>query len=72
MMMRLLRVLNPGSRPDCLEGPPESSRSGVEAIHAAVQCGLLDESEVTWVGGREFTRGLDRLRVLAAGKGGTG
>jgi len=44
----------------------------VEAIHAAVRCGLLDESEVTWVGGREFTRGLDRLRVLAAGKGGTG
>jgi tetratricopeptide (TPR) repeat protein len=72
MMMRLLRVLNPGSKPDCLEGPPESGRSGGEAIHAAVRCGLLDESDVARVGGREFTRGLDRLRVLAAGKGGTG
>lgn len=72
MMMRLLRVLNPGSHPDCLEGRPHSGRSGVEAIDSAVRCSLLDESEVTWVGGREFTRGLDRLRVLASGKGGTG
>jgi hypothetical protein len=68
----LLRVLNPGSHPDCLEGRPHSGRSGVEAIDSAVRCSLLDESEVSWVGGREFTRGLDRLRVLASGKGGTG
>lgn len=72
MMIRLLRVLNSSSQPECLEGPSESSRSGTEPIDAAVRCGLLDESEVTWVGGREFTRGLDRLRVLATGKGGTG
>jgi tetratricopeptide (TPR) repeat protein len=72
MMMRLLRILKSGSPPACLEGSPESGRSGVEAIQASVQCGLLDETEVAWVGGREFTRGLDRVRVLAAGKGGTG
>ncbi|HEV8610847.1 MAG TPA: hypothetical protein VGS98_12380 [Thermoanaerobaculia bacterium] len=72
MMMRLLRILKPKSPPDCLEGSAESGRSGVEAIQAAVKCGLLDESEVAWVGGREFTRGLDRLRVLAVRKGGTG
>jgi tetratricopeptide (TPR) repeat protein len=72
MMLRLLRILKPGSPPACLEGSPESGRTGAEAIPAAVGCSLLDESDVTWVGGREFTRGLDRVRVLAAGKGGTG
>lgn len=72
MMLRLLRILRPGSPPDCLEGSPESGRSGAEALHAAEKCGLLGESEATWVGGREFTRGLDRVRVLATGKGGTG
>ena len=70
MSLRLLEILKPASRPDCLEGSPESGRSGVEAIHAAVKCGFLGESESTWVPGREFTRGLDRVRALAAGKGG--
>jgi DNA polymerase II small subunit len=70
MSLRLLEIMKPASRPDCLEGSPESGRSGVEAIHAAVKCGFLGESESTWVPGREFTRGLDRVRALAAGKGG--
>ncbi|HEY6065108.1 MAG TPA: hypothetical protein VIY96_03075 [Thermoanaerobaculia bacterium] len=72
MALRLLKILKPGPAPDCLEGSPESGRSSADAVHAAAGCGLLDESEVQSVGGREFTRGLDRLRVLAAGKGGTG
>jgi tetratricopeptide (TPR) repeat protein len=74
MMLRLLKILKSGSGapPPCLEGSPESGRSNVEALQAAVQCRLLDETEISWVGGREFTRGLDRVRVLAAGKGGTG
>jgi len=74
MMLRLLKILKSGSGglPPCLEGSPESGRSNVEAVQAAVQCRLLDETEISWVGGREFTRGLDRVRVLAAGKGGTG
>lgn len=72
MMLRMLRILKPGAKPDCLEDSPESARSGVEAIEAAVKCGFLDVSENTWVGGREFTRGLDRVRVLATGKGGAG
>lgn len=69
MLLRLLRIVNPGARPSCLEGSPESGRSGVEAIRAAVQCGLLEESENSWVPGREFTRGLDRVRIMATGKG---
>jgi tetratricopeptide (TPR) repeat protein len=72
MMLRLLKILKSGGLPPCLEGSPESGRSNVEAVQAAVQCRLLDETEISWVGGREFTRGLDRVRVLAAGKGGTG
>jgi hypothetical protein len=72
MMLRLVRILKPGARPDCLEGSPESTRSGAEAIEAAVRCGFLSESEGTSVAGREFTRGLDRVRVLATGKGGAG
>ena len=70
MSLRLLDILKPASRPDCLGVSPQSARSGVEAIHAAVKCGFLGESESTWVSGREFTRGLDRVRTLAAGKGG--
>lgn len=70
MSLRLLDILKPGSRPDCLEGSSQSARSGVEAIHAAVNCGFLGETESTWVSGREFTRGLDRVRAQAAGKGG--
>ena len=69
MLLRLLRIVNPGARPSCLEGSPESGRSGVEAIRAAEQCGLLEESENSWVPGREFTRGLDRVRIMATGKG---
>jgi hypothetical protein len=61
-----------GSRPECLEGSPEAARSSAEAIRAAAKCGLLGEAEGSRVGGREFTRGLDRVRVLATGKGGTG
>jgi tetratricopeptide (TPR) repeat protein len=72
MMLRLVRILKPGAQPDCLEGPPEAARSGAEAVEAAVRCGFLSESEGTSVAGREFTRGLDRVRVLATGKGGAG
>lgn len=68
MLLRLLRIVNPGVRPRCLEGSPESGRSGVEAVRAAVACGLLEESDGSWVPGREFTRGLDRVRVMATGK----
>jgi hypothetical protein len=60
------------SKPGCLDRSPESGRSGVEAIRAAAACGLLGGEESTWVGGKEFTRGLDRVRVLATGKGETG
>ena len=69
MLLRLLRIVDPGARPSCLEGSPESGKSGVEAVHAAVSCGLLEESEKSTVSGRELTRGLDRVRVLATGKG---
>lgn len=69
MLLRLLRIVNPGIRPRCLEGSPESGRSGVEAVRAAVECGLLEESDRSWVPGREFTRGLDRVRMMATGKG---
>jgi len=68
MLLRLLRIVNPSSKPRCLEGSPESGRSGAEAIRAAVGCGLVGGEEGTWIGGREFTRGLDRVRVLATGK----
>ncbi len=68
MLLRLLEVVSSGVRPSCLEGA-ESGKSGVEAVQAAVQCGLLEESEKSTVSGREFTRGLDRVRVLATGKG---
>jgi tetratricopeptide (TPR) repeat protein len=69
MLLRLLRIVNPGVRPRCLEGSPESGRSGVEAVRAAVACGLLEEKDGSWVPGREFTRGLDRVRMMATGKG---
>ena len=69
MLLRLLRIVNPAVHPRCLEGSPESGRSGVEAVRAAVACGLLEESDTSWVPGREFTRGLDRVRIMATGKG---
>lgn len=69
MLLRLLRIVNPGVRPRCLEGSPESGRSGAEAVRTAVACGLLEESDTSWVPGREFTRGLDRVRIMATGKG---
>ena len=72
MVLRLLKIMRPGSAPECLEGSPDSKRSAVEAIEAAKKCGLLEESESTSISGREFTRGLDRIRVLATGKGGAG
>lgn len=69
MLLRLLRIVHPGIHPRCLEGSPESGRSGVEAVRAAVACGLLEESDTSWVPGRDFTRGLDRVRIMATGKG---
>ncbi|HEX9690443.1 MAG TPA: hypothetical protein VGB47_15360 [Thermoanaerobaculia bacterium] len=72
MMLRVLTIMKSGSRPECLEGSPDAAHSGAEAIRAAAKCGLLGEAEGSRVGGREFTRGLDRVRVLATGKGGTG
>ena len=68
MLLRLLRIVSPGSKMRCLEGSPESGRSGADAIRAAAACGLVEDAEGTWIGGREFTRGLDRVRVLASGK----
>jgi hypothetical protein len=69
MLLRLLQIVNSGSRPSCLETAPESGKAGVEAVRAAVGCGLLEESENSGVTGREFTRGLDRVRTMATGKG---
>lgn len=69
MLLRLLRIVNPAVHPRCLEDSPESGRSGVEAVRAAVHCNLLPESENSSVSGREFTRGLDRVRIMATGKG---
>jgi tetratricopeptide (TPR) repeat protein len=69
MLLRLLRIVNPGAHPRCLDGSSESGRSGVEAVRASVQCGLLEESDSSAVPGREFTRGLDRVRIMATGKG---
>jgi tetratricopeptide (TPR) repeat protein len=69
MLLRLLRVVNPGVRPRCLEESPDAGRSGAEAVTTAVECGLLKESDRTQVPGREFTRGLDRVRIMATGKG---
>ncbi len=73
MLLRLAKIVSPArTSPGCLEGSPEKGRSGVDAIRAAVQCGLLGDSESSRVGGREFTRGLDRVRVLVTEKGDTG
>jgi len=69
MLLRLLRIVNPAVHPRCLEDSPESGRSAAEAARAAVACGLLPESENSSVSGREFTRGLDRVRIMATGKG---
>ncbi|PYQ67066.1 MAG: hypothetical protein DMF54_05715 [Acidobacteria bacterium] len=68
MLLRLLRIVSAGSKPRCLEGSPGSGRSGADAVRAAAGCGLLGDAEGTGIGGREFTRGLDRVRVLASGK----
>jgi tetratricopeptide (TPR) repeat protein len=72
MALRLLGIMSPAARPGCLEGSPGTGRSGAEAVQAAVKCGLLAASDSTWVAGREFARALDRVRVLAIGKGGKG
>ena len=69
LLLRLLKVVQRGEPPACLEGTPESGRSGAEAVRAAVGCGFLETEEGTFVGGEEFTRGLDRVRVEATGKG---
>lgn len=69
MLLRLLKVVQRGGAPDCLEGFPESGRSAAEAVRAAVGCGFLAGEEGTSVSGEEFTRGLDRVRVEATGKG---
>jgi tetratricopeptide (TPR) repeat protein len=69
MLLLLRNVVQRGKPPDCLEGSAESGRSGAEAIRAAVACGFLEGEEGTWVGGQEFTRGLDRVRVETTGKG---
>lgn len=69
LLLRLLKVVQRGESPACLEGVPESGRSGAEAVRAAVGCGFLETEEGTFVGGDEFTRGLDRVRVEATGKG---
>ncbi len=70
MVLRLSKLVQRGKEPRCLESSPESSRSGAEAVRAAVGCGFLAGEEGTWVGGQEFARGLDRVRVETTGKGG--
>jgi len=69
MLLRLLKVVQRGKPPDCLEGVPESGRSAAETVRAAIGCGFLETEEGTFVGGEEFTRGLDRVRLEATGKG---
>lgn len=69
MLLRLLKVVQRGEAPPCLQGSPDSGRSAAETVRAAVGCGFLDGEEGTTVGGEEFTRGLDRVRVEATGKG---
>jgi tetratricopeptide (TPR) repeat protein len=69
MLLRLLKIIQRGKPPGCLEGLPESGRSGAEVVRAAVGCGFLETEEGTFVGGEEFTRGLDRVRLEATGKG---
>ncbi|MDQ5873289.1 MAG: hypothetical protein M3547_13900 [Acidobacteriota bacterium] len=69
MLLRLTKIVQRGKAPDCLEGSPESGRSGADAIRAAVACGFLESEEGTWVSGQEFARGLDRVRMETTGKG---
>ena len=69
MLLRLSKIVQRGKPADCLEGVPESGRSGAEAVRAAMGCGFLETEEGTFVGGEEFTRGLDRVRLEATGKG---
>ncbi|MEO8347571.1 MAG: hypothetical protein ABI610_01565 [Acidobacteriota bacterium] len=69
MLLRLRKLFQRGKPPDCLEGEPESGRSGADAVRAAVACGFLEGEEGTWVSGQEFTRGLERVRAETMGKG---
>jgi tetratricopeptide (TPR) repeat protein len=65
MMLRLAAILgSPGWASGCLTGAADPARSSQEAIRLATRCGLLSESAGQFVGGAEFTRGLDRLRSL--------
>jgi len=68
MLLRLSNLVQRGKRPACLE-TGEAGRSGAEAVRAAVGCGFLEGEEGQWVGGQEFARGLDRVRVETTGKG---
>jgi len=73
LLLRLLAIVKPAAaKPPCLEGAPGPVRSGVEAIRTAAACGLIGEEGGSRVGGPEFTKGLDRVRVLATGKGDSG
>lgn len=54
-----------GPEPECLQTAAGVAKAGgAEAIRVAARCGLLSESGGSFVGGAEFTRGLDRLRSL--------
>jgi tetratricopeptide (TPR) repeat protein len=70
MLLRLSKLVQRGRELRCLEDSPGSGRSGAEAVRAAVRCGFLADEEGTSVGGQEFARGLDRVRVETTGKGG--
>jgi tetratricopeptide (TPR) repeat protein len=63
-----------GSRPGaaCLRGGPEKAPSAADAIRVASRCDLLSESGGPVVGGKELTRGLDRLRWLVDSEEGSG
>lgn len=65
MMLRLAAILgSPGWAAGCLSGAADPARTSLETIRLATRCGLLSESTTQFVGGAEFTRGLDRLRSL--------
>src|SRR5262249_37158707 len=66
-LLRLAVVLGkPGGPTGCLAPPREGWRRGTDAIRVGGRCGLLSESGGMYVGGREMTRGMDRLRSTYA------
>lgn len=78
LLLRLVTLLSTSSPPPACYGDV-LPRSGTEAARAASACGLIDDREGAGpsppvLSGPEFTRALDRVRVLALGEetGGAG